>query len=122
MFMEGSWSLLGALENNPGMDGKWDIAKLPKAPNPVHTDESLDTGGRACMSNGLCYATAAHGKRLDTVLDVLKFFGTEEAQNIASSYGAAISAYIGTEQPYFDASSASTTRPGPSGRALSSTS
>ena len=38
--------------------------------------------------------SAAHGKRLDTVLDVLKFFGTEEAQNIASSYGAAISAYL----------------------------
>lgn len=48
MFMEGSWSLLGALENNPQMDGKWDIAKLPKAPTPVHTEESLDTDGRAC--------------------------------------------------------------------------
>ena len=33
----------------------------------------------------------------------LKFFGTEEAQLLASSYGAAISAYNGTEQPYFDA-------------------
>ena len=34
---------------------------------------------------------------------MIKFFGTEEAQLIASSYGAAISAYNGTEQPYFDA-------------------
>ena len=34
---------------------------------------------------------------------MIKFFGTEEAQLLASSYGAAISAYNGTEQPYFDA-------------------
>ena len=49
------------------------------------------------------YSTAARGKNLEATLDVLKFFGTEEAQNIASSYGAAISAYDGTEQAYFDA-------------------
>ena len=55
------------------------------------------------MSNGLCYSTGAHGKNLNIALDVIKFFGTEEAQLLASSYGAAISAYNGTEQPYFDA-------------------
>ena len=37
------------------------------------------------------------------IRDRIKFFGTEEAQLLASSYGAAISAYNGTEQPYFDA-------------------
>ena len=55
------------------------------------------------MSNGLCYSTAARGKNLEIVKDVLRFFGTEEAQNIASSYGAAISAYLGTEEPYYEA-------------------
>ena len=103
MFMEGSWSLLGAMENNPLMDNKWDIAKLPKAPNPVHTDESLDSDGRACMSNGLCYSTGAHGKKLDVALDVIKFFGTEEAQLIQGRSGAAIPAYLGTEESWREA-------------------
>ena len=97
MYLEGNWELMNKSTSYPNMTGKWDITYLPKCPDPASGD------GRATMSNGLCYSTAAHGKRLDTVLDVLKFFGTEEAQNIASSYGAAISAYIGTEQPYFDA-------------------
>ena len=103
MFMEGSWSLLGAIENNPHMDGKWDIAKLPKAPNPVSTPESLDQDGRACMSNGLCYATAAHGKHREIAMDVIKFFGTEEAQLIQGRSGAAIPAYLGTEESWREA-------------------
>ena len=103
MFMEGSWSLLGAIENNPHMDGKWDIAKLPKAPNPVSTPESLDQDGRACMSNGLCYATAAHGKHREIALDVIKFFGTEEAQLIQGRSGAAIPAYLGAEESWREA-------------------
>ena len=100
MFMEGSWSLLGALRDHPEMTGKWDIAKLPKSPNPVSTSESLDQDGRACMSNGLCYSTAAHGKNLEIVKDVLKYFGTEEAQIIQGNSGAAIPAYLGTEETW----------------------
>ena len=97
MYLEGNWELMNKSTRYENLEGKWDIAPLPKCPDPVSGD------GRATMSNGLCYATAAHGKNLEIVKDVLKYFGTEEAQNIASSYGAAISAYIGTEQPYFDA-------------------
>lgn len=97
MFLEGNWNLWNDVTSFPDMQGKWDIAPLPKCPDPAQGD------GRATISNGLCYSTAAHGKTKDVVMDVLKFFGTEEAQNIASSYGAAISAYVGTEQPYFDA-------------------
>ena len=100
MFMEGSWSLLGALQNNPQMDGKWDIARLPKAPDPVDTPESLDQDGRACISNGLCYSTAARGKNLEAALDVIKYFGTEEAQLIQGMSGAAIPAYLGTEESW----------------------
>ena len=100
MFQEGSWSLLSAIEDYPELRGKWDIAKLPKAPNPVHTEESLDVDGRACMSNGLCYSTGAHNKRLDVVLDVIKFFGTEEANIIQGNSGAAIPAYLGTEESW----------------------
>ncbi|MCM1441865.1 MAG: sugar ABC transporter substrate-binding protein [Roseburia sp.] len=97
MYIEGNWELMNKCVSFPNMDGKWDIAPMPKCPDPLSGD------GRATISNGLCYSTAAHGKTRDLALDVIKFFGTEEAQLIASSYGAAISAYNGTEQPYFDA-------------------
>ncbi len=97
MYLEGNWNLWAMQENFPEMRGKWDIAPLPKCPDPVQGD------GRATISNGLCYSTAAHGKTRDIALDVIKFFGTEEAQLIVSGYGAAVSAYNGTEQPYFDA-------------------
>ncbi len=97
MYVEGNWELMNKCVNFPNMKGKWDIAPMPKCPDPLSGD------GRATISNGLCYSTAAHGKTRDIALDVIKFFGTEEAQLIASSYGAAISAYNGTEQPYYDA-------------------
>ena len=97
MYVEGNWELMNKCINFPNMDGKWDIAPMPKCPDPVSGD------GRATISNGLCYSTAAHGKTRDIALDVIKFFGSEEAQLLASSYGAAISAYNGTEKPYFDA-------------------
>ena len=97
MYLEGNWELMNKATRYDNMEGKWDIAPLPKCPDPESGD------GRATMSNGLCYSTAAQGKNLEIVKDVLKFFGTEEAQRIASSYGAAISAYIGTEDPYYEA-------------------
>ena len=97
MYIEGNWELMNKCVSFPDMNGKWDIAPMPKCPDPVSGD------GRATISNGLCYSTAAHGKTREIALDVLKFFGSEEAQLLASSYGAAISAYNGTEQPYFDA-------------------
>ena len=52
------------------------------------------------MSNGLCYATRAHGKKLEAALDVIKYFGTEEAQRIQGESGAAIPAYLGTEETW----------------------
>ena len=97
MYVEGNWELMNKCVSFPNMAGKWDIAPMPMCPDPASGD------GRATISNGLCYSTAAHGKTRDIALDVIKFFGTEEAQLLASSYGAAISAYNGTEQPYFDA-------------------
>ena len=97
MYVEGNWELMNKCVSFPNMAGKWDIAPMPMCPDPASGD------GRATISNGLCYSTAAQGKTRDIALDVIKFFGTEEAQLLASSYGAAISAYNGTEQPYFDA-------------------
>ena len=94
MFLEGDWNILAELQNYPEMQGKWDVAVLPKAPNPVSGD------GRATISNGLSYATAANNKNLDTVKDVLKFFGSEEGQRIQGESGAAIPAYIGLEETF----------------------
>ncbi len=94
MFFEGNWNILPELENNPEMVGKWNIAVLPKCPDPVSGD------GRATISNGLCYATAANNKNLDTVKDVLKFFGSEEGQRIQGESGAAIPAYKGLEETW----------------------
>ena len=94
MFFEGDWNILAELQNYPEMQGKWDVAVLPKALNPVNGD------GRATISNGLSYATAANNKNLDTVKDVLKFFGSEEGQRIQGESGAAIPAYIGLEETF----------------------
>ena len=94
MFFEGDWNILAELQNYPEMQGKWDVAVLPKAPNPVNGD------GRATISNGLSYATAANNKNLDTVKDVLKFFGSEEGQRIQGESGAAIPANIGLEETF----------------------
>ncbi len=76
MYLEGNWELMNKATSYPNMDGKWDIAKLPICPNPASGD------GRATISNGLCYSTAARGKNLEVVKDVLKYFGAEEAQRL----------------------------------------
>ena len=94
MYLEGNWNLLASMQNYPEMQGKWDVAVLPKCPNPAEGD------GRATISNGLCYATAAKGKNLEIVKDVLKFFGSEEGQRIQGESGAAIPAYIGLEDTW----------------------
>jgi len=103
MYFEGNWNLLPMMENYPDMVGKWDIAPLPACPDPMEDEESLDVDGRATISNGLCYSTAAHGRNLEAAKDVLKYFGTEEAQRIQGSYGAAMSAYIGLEDVWGEA-------------------
>ena len=94
MFYEGSWNLLSELKNYPNMVDKWDIAPLPKCPSPAAGD------GTGTISNGLCYATAAQGKHLEIVKDVLRFFGSEEGQRIQGESGAAIPAYLGLEDSW----------------------
>ena len=94
MFFEGSWNLLSEMQNYPDMVGKWDVAMLPACPNPESGD------GRASISNGLCYSTAAKGKNLEIVKDVLRFFGSEEGQRIQGESGAAIPAYLGLEDTW----------------------
>ena len=99
LFLDGNWNLAARMDTYPDMQGKWDVAPLPKCPDPASGD------GRATISNGLCYSTSAHGKTREVVEDVLKFFGSEEAQRIQGESGAAIPAYNGLEESwvsYFD--------------------
>jgi len=97
MFLEGSWNLMSEMKNYPNMVGKWDVAVLPAYPNPKSGN------GRATISNGLTYATAAEGKNVDIALDILKYFGSEEAQKIQGKSGAAIPAYEGLEDTWISA-------------------
>jgi multiple sugar transport system substrate-binding protein len=97
MYFEGNWNLMSEMENYPDMMGKWDVAVLPSCPDPESGD------GRATISNGLCYSTAAKGKNLEIVKDVLAYFGTEEAQRIQGESGAAIPAYNGLEESWVSA-------------------
>ena len=94
MYLEGNWNLLALLQNNPEMEGKWDVAVLPKCPDPVKGD------GRATISNDLCYVTGARGKNKEAALDFIKFLGTEEGQRIQGESGVAIPAYEGLEDTW----------------------
>ena len=76
------------------MRGKWDVAVLPKCPNPANGD------GRATISNGLCYATSPTGKNYEIAKDLLRFMGSEEGQRVQGESGAAIPAYIGLEDTW----------------------
>ena len=66
----------------------WDVAVLPACPDPA------SGGGRATISNGLCYAASPKNKNLEIVKDVLRFFGSEEGQRIQGESGAAIPAAL----------------------------
>ncbi len=97
MYLEGNWNLMSTMENNVDMQGKWDVAVLPMCPDPVSGD------GRATISNGLCYASGAEGKKLQYAKDFLKFAGSEEGQRVQGLSGAAIPAYEGLEDTWIQA-------------------
>lgn len=64
---------------------------LPACPDPISGD------GRATTYNGLTYAVSEGSTNKDAAMDVLKFFGSEEAMKIQGESGAAIPAFTGTE-------------------------
>ena len=94
MFFAGSWDLANFCSTYTDMNGKWDVAVLPKCPNPESGD------GRAVISNSVSYATAAEGKNKDTAMDFLKFLASEEGQRIQGESGVAIPAYNGLEDTW----------------------
>ena len=44
MYLEGNWNLMSMMKNNMNLMGKWDVAVLPKCPDPLNGD------GRATIS------------------------------------------------------------------------
>ena len=94
MFFAGSWDLANFCSTYTDMNGKWDVAVLPKCPNPESGD------GRAVISNSVSYATAAEGKNKNTAMDFLKFLASEEGQKIQGESGVAIPAYNGLEDTW----------------------
>ena len=74
------------------MIGKWDVAVLPKCPDPVRGD------GRTTISNGLCYSTGAKEEKLEYARDFLKFARVpRKGQRVQGLSGAAIPASKGLE-------------------------
>lgn len=94
MYFAGNWDLINLCTTYEDMNGKWDVAVLPKCPDPAAGE------GRASISNSVSYATAAKGKNKELAMDFLKFLGSEEAQKIQGESGAAIPAYNGLEDAW----------------------
>lgn len=94
MYFAGNWDLINLCTTYEDMNGKWDVAVLPKCPAPASGE------GRASISNSVSYATAAEGKNKELAMDFLKFLGSEEAQKIQGESGAAIPAYNGLEDAW----------------------
>lgn len=94
MYYAGNWDLANLCATYPDMNGKWDVAVLPKCPDPADGD------GRGVISNSVSYATAAEGENHDMAMDFLAFLGSEEGQRIQGESGVAIPAYNGLEDTW----------------------
>lgn len=94
MYYAGNWDFANLCATYTDMNGKWDVAVLPKCPNPASGD------GQAVISNSVSYATAAKGKNKDLAMDFLAFLGSEEGQKIQGESGVAIPAYNGLEETW----------------------
>lgn len=94
MYYAGNWDLVNLCNTYTEMNGKWDVAVLPKCPDPAKGD------GRAVISNSVSYATAAQGKNKELAMDFLAFLGSEEGQRIQEESGVAIPAYNGLEETW----------------------
>lgn len=90
----GSWDLANLCATYGDMNGKWDVAVLPKCPSPAEGD------GKAVISNSVSYATSANGKNKEIAMDFLKFLGSEEGQRIQGESGVAIPAYNDLENTW----------------------
>lgn len=94
MYFAGSWDLVNLCKTYEDRNGTWDVAVLPKCPNPKSGD------GRASISNSVSYATSAKGKKKEAAMDFLAYLGSEEGQRLQGETGVAIPAYNGLEDTW----------------------
>ncbi len=94
MYYAGNWDLANLCATYPEMNGKWDVAVLPKCPDPESGD------GKAVISNSVSYVTAKEGANHEIAMDFLDFLGSEEGQRIQGESGVAIPAYNGLEDTW----------------------
>ena len=94
MYFAGSWDLVNLCKTYEDMNGAWDVAVLPKCPDPESGD------GRASISNSVSYATSAKGKKKEAAMDFLAYLGSEEGQRLQGETGVAIPAYNGLEDTW----------------------
>ncbi|MDO4307371.1 MAG: sugar ABC transporter substrate-binding protein [Eubacteriales bacterium] len=94
MYLAGNYELVNLCTTYTDMNGKWDVAMLPKCPDPAEGE------GRASISNSVSYATAAEGKNKELAMKFLEFLASEEGQKIQGESGAAIPAYNGLEDTW----------------------
>lgn len=94
MYYAGNWDFANLCATYTDMNGKWDVAVLPKCPSPESGE------GRAVISNSISYATSEKGKNKELAMDFLKFLGSEEGQRVQGESGVAIPAYNGLEETW----------------------
>ena len=86
----GSWTT-GEMANNDYTAANADVAPLPKGKQA------------ATVFNGLANSVAASTENEEAALKFVEFLGTEEAMRLQGENGAAIPAYIGTEESFVNA-------------------
>jgi multiple sugar transport system substrate-binding protein len=88
----GSWEIKGYIEALAALGQRFDVAELPKGP----------TGIRATLYNGLTYAGYVGTEQPEIVKSFLTFLGTQEAAEVMGKSGAAIPAFNGTQDTWYD--------------------
>lgn len=92
MVFLGSWEIKGYIEAMKELGQEFDIAVLPKGP----------TGKRVTIYNGLTYAGYKETKQPEIVRSFLTFLGTKEAAEVMGKSGAAIPAFNGTQDSWYN--------------------
>ncbi len=88
----GSWEIKGYIEAMAELGQDFDIAVMPKGPD----------GTRATIYNGLTYAGYKGTAQPEIVKSFLIFLGTKEAAEVMGKSGAAIPAYNGTQESWYN--------------------
>ncbi len=92
MVFLGSWEIKGYIDAMKELGQEFDITVLPKGP----------TGTRATIYNGLTYAGYKDTKQPEIVKSFLTFLGTKEAAEVMGKSGAAIPAFNGTQDSWYN--------------------